>query len=335
MRVDLKPLEPNVPGQARLIVIGWEGEKQSLEFSIQRNQDQHYLHSQAVWRNTPHWFQVSAFTPFEEQHMATTVAAELLDPLLAGGAAAYRLQLRQQGSEDAEMAGVRVARGLLPSIASGSTQSTVSASPMNPAPLPEPPLPVEPSPPADPVIVADPPVLPPRAVEPPHTPKSRRWLVPVAVAIAVLLALLVWFLVFRQAPAVEAPMAPPPAVQATPSAAAPDSCAITSLGTLGELAFVQLCAQENPGTETVLAIIAAARQGGQCGVAQRLYANRAHAGDVQVGVAYAREYDPKFHQPSDCFPQADAATALYWYETVLAKVPDHAEAAARVKELTP
>ncbi|EPM64996.1 hypothetical protein A249_41846, partial [Pseudomonas syringae pv. actinidiae ICMP 18804] len=67
----------------------------------------------------------------------------------------------------------------------------------------------------------------------------------------------------------------------------------------------------------------------------RLYANRAQAGNVEVAQAYAREYDPKYLQPSACFTAPDNATAAYWYETILGYQADNAEAAQRLKELKP
>ena len=42
----------------------------------------------------------------------------------------------------------------------------------------------------------------------------------------------------------------------------------------------------------MLGIIQAAREAGKCSIAQRLYANRAQAGDVPIALAYAQEYDP-------------------------------------------
>ena len=71
----------------------------------------------------------------------------------------------------------------------------------------------------------------------------------------------------------------------------------------------------------------------QCGVAQRLYANRAQAGNIEVAQAYAREYDPKYLQPGACFAAPDNATAVYWYETILAQDPNNAEAKQRFEEL--
>ena len=83
----------------------------------------------------------------------------------------------------------------------------------------------------------------------------------------------------------------------------------------------------------LLAIIEAAKDAKKCGVAQRLYANRAQGGDVKVALAYAREYDPQEHKPSECFKTADADTAAYWYDTVLQNDPGNQKAKQRLEEL--
>ena len=56
---------------------------------------------------------------------------------------------------------------------------------------------------------------------------------------------------------------------------------------------------------------------------------------MQIATAYAHEYDPKFHQASQCFAEPDKATAAYWYETILSHEPENAQAKARFEELKP
>ncbi|WP_426236804.1 hypothetical protein [Pseudomonas sp. TWP3-2] len=98
-------------------------------------------------------------------------------------------------------------------------------------------------------------------------------------------------------------------------------------------AFVQTCIKAAPDSAKLLEIINQAKAGKHCGVAQRLYANRAQAGDALIANAYAREYDPKYLKASECFPTADNATAAYWYETILTQDPNNAEAKQRFEEL--
>lgn len=112
------------------------------------------------------------------------------------------------------------------------------------------------------------------------------------------------------------------------------SCIIANLESKGELEFVQSCFNLKLSTDDLLQIIEAAKASGKCGVAQRLYANRAQSGDTKIALAYAHEYDPKYHQPNSCFKDADKDTAAYWYDTVLQSAPDNVEAKQRYEELS-
>ncbi len=100
-----------------------------------------------------------------------------------------------------------------------------------------------------------------------------------------------------------------------------------------ELDFVQNCVQQKLDSDKLLTIIQAAKDANKCGVAQRLYANRAQGGDIKVALAYAGEYDPQGHKPSECFKTADPDTAVYWYETVLQTDPSNQKAKQRLEEL--
>lgn len=121
-------------------------------------------------------------------------------------------------------------------------------------------------------------------------------------------------------------------IAASPAGPAP-ACSIEALEEQDELAFVQGCSQAEVTPEALLSVIEAARDAEHCGIARRLYANRAIAGDANIALAYAREYDPVYHQASTCFTAADAETASYWYQIVLDIEPDNSEAQARFEEL--
>jgi hypothetical protein len=82
----------------------------------------------------------------------------------------------------------------------------------------------------------------------------------------------------------------------------------------------------------VLEVIAAAKLAKRCDLVQRLYAFKSQAGDIAVALAYAREFDPQFHQ-AGCIASPDKATAIYWYEHVLSSQADNADAKARVQAL--
>tara|TARA_R110002049_G_scaffold737_13_gene4959 strand:- start:15196 stop:16335 length:1140 start_codon:yes stop_codon:yes gene_type:complete len=126
--------------------------------------------------------------------------------------------------------------------------------------------------------------------------------------------------------------APEEEVAASSAGPAP-VCSIEALEEQDELAFVQGCSKADMAPEALLSVIEAARDAEHCGIARRLYANRAIAGDATIALAYAREYDPAYHQASTCFTAADAETASYWYQIVLDTAPDNSEAQTRFEEL--
>lgn len=165
----------------------------------------------------------------------------------------------------------------------------------------------------------------------PTMPKPKRMGAIIGGALALLVAagVAAWFLMKKD----ETPQ--PPAKPAAPAAApvpAAAACSKENLASAAEMAFVQDCVRDVKDSAAMLGIIQAAREAGKCSIAQRLYANRAQAGDVPIALAYAQEYDPAGYKENACF-KADAATAAYWYQAVLDKDKDNAQALARLKDL--
>lgn len=99
-----------------------------------------------------------------------------------------------------------------------------------------------------------------------------------------------------------------------------------------ELSFIQGCLKSEPNTDQILEVIQQAKAAKACGIAQRLYANKAQGGNARIAFAYAREYDRQFVQEGGCF-SVDGDNAIYWYETGLGLDPNNAEARARLEEL--
>ena len=344
IRVDLLALEPNVPGRACLTVKKWQGGEEQLEFSIQRNQDGFYLQDQKAWSNNPFWFKVSRFAlAASGEALEAQVGPEVVDPLLEGGAnSQFQIELREQNLGHADKGVVRPGVGLLPSTAGGQTRSTYGGADLSAPVVPEP----EPEIPELPELilpVAEPEPEPtPAPAEPVYTPppapvkKSKKGLIALLIVVLLLLAAggaWWWFNKQPTAP-VEAPKPEPKTEQPappTPTAALP--CTLESMQSEGEIPFVQACIQNAPGSAALLEVINQAKASKHCGVAQRLYANRAQAGDPLIANAYAREYDPKYLKASECFPAADNATAAYWYETILTQDPNNVEAKQRFEEL--
>lgn len=333
IRVDLLALEPNVPGQARLVVKKWTGAQEQLEFSIQRNQDHFYLQDRQQWSNSPFWFKVTRFSAVDEA-LETPVGPDVLNPLLEGsGNSNFQIELREQGLDHSDRGVVRPGLGLLPSTAGGQTRSTYDATTLQ---VPE----AEPEIPELPEMVLD---LPPAEPEPEPMVATREpepvYVAPpkrsnavligaiIAVVIALLAAVAAWVWLRNSAPA----PAPAPVVAAPVAEAQP--CDVANMNSQPELTFVQGCIKAAPASAQLLEIIEAAKANKHCGVAQRLYANRAQGGDMLIANAYAREYDPKYLKASECFQKPDNATAAYWYETILGHEPDNAEAKQRFEEL--
>jgi hypothetical protein len=341
IRVDLLALEPNVPGKARLTVKKWQGGEEQLEFSIQRNQDGFYLQDHKAWSNNPFWFKVSRFdVTASGDGLEAQVGPDVVDPLLEGGAnSQFQIELREQSQGHADKGVVRPGVGVLPSTAGGQTRSTYGGAeltaPSAPAPAPEileiPELPELVLSTAEPEVELESvPHEPDYAPPPPPVKKSNKGLIGLLVVVLLLLAAGGGFWFYKRTPA-PAPVAANPA--AAPAGADAQACTLESMNSLPELTFVQTCIKAAPDSAKLLEIINQAKAGKHCGVAQRLYANRAQAGDALIANAYAREYDPKYLQASECFPTADNATAAYWYETILTQDPNNAEAKQRFEEL--
>lgn len=339
IRVDLLALEPNVPGKARLTVKKWQGGEEQLEFSIQRNQDGFYLQDHKAWSNNPFWFKVSRFNVTASgEGLEAQVGPDVVDPLLEGGAnSQFQIELREQSQGHADKGVVRPGVGVLPSTAGGQTRSTYGGAELTAPSAPAPEILEIPELPELVLSTAEPevelesvPHEPDYAPPPPPVKKSNKGLIGLLIVVLLLLAAGGGFWFYKRTPA-PAPSAANPA--AAPAGADAQACTVESMNSLPELTFVQTCIKAAPDSAKLLEIINQAKAGKHCGVAQRLYANRAQAGDALIANAYAREYDPKYLKASECFPTADNATAAYWYETILTQDPNNAEAKQRFEEL--
>ncbi|HEY0288380.1 MAG TPA: hypothetical protein VGC62_15425 [Pseudomonas sp.] len=346
IRVDLLALEPSVLGQACLTVKKWQGAHERLEFSIQRNQDGFYLQDHKQWSSNPFWFKVPHFSEGASgEALETLVGPDVVDPLLEGSASSnFQIELREQSLNFSDRGVVRPGAGLLASSAGGETRGIYGGAdlatptvPSEPLEIPDVPLldlptadVVEPEPEPEPINSES----SERLVQPERR-KGGNKLVPVIIGLLVLIlaAAAVWFFLLKK-PEAPVPPTPTPTPNVEPAAGAA-ACTLESMNSQPELAFVQACIKQAPASAELLKIIETAKTSKHCGVAQRLYANRSQAGDVLIATAYAHEYDPKFHQPSECFAEPDKATAAYWYETILALEPNNVEAKQRYEELKP
>ncbi|ARD40903.1 hypothetical protein F8538_14025 [Edwardsiella ictaluri] len=306
-----------------------------LTFTLCNNQ-QEYLQPDANWSSAPHWFTVNGGYALANGS-GFRIGPTLLDPLLAA-ISQVQIQIKLASGETRNTTLQLMRDELLSSEARGETGDYSSSSLLT---SPEPQAPAEPVTAADPVIDPEPVTLatPPREHAPQKAGSSRLPTVGAAVlALVVIAGALWWFLGRDKAPDLtptvqgqqeSAQEKPAPAPQPTGHS----GCSTENLNSLNELDFVQSCVQEKLDSDKLLAIIQAAKEAKKCGVAQRLYANRAQAGDTKIALVYAGEYDPKYHQSSACFNEPDKDTAAYWYETVLQTEPDNQTAKQRLKEL--
>ncbi len=344
----------------------------SYEVCVQRNQDSRFLGADKKWTATQTWHQVDAIES-QNEFVALTLGPNVVDPLVQNPQMTYLLQARygqelaqgvmriREGVLSSHASGLtgeavsRIAKPpevampavatipeAVPAAATSSMSEPVTQSKnksssamliaaivvllliaayfgwrwyknqqqvvVAPPPAAVVTTPSAPTPPAEPV--AEPPVAPPPpepvaappvASPPPPPPEP--------------------------APAPTIPMTLPPP---TTSAAACSSEALAA--TKNDLSFIQACLRTTPDTGKVLAVIESAKTAKRCDVAHRLYAFKGQAGDVVIALAYAKEFDPKFFT-AGCVTAADKNTALYWYDLVLARDANHAEAKERAEAL--
>lgn len=337
MLAKIFPCQPSEPGNAQLMVRlrGEPSVLSNLTFSLCNNQ-QNYLQPDHTWDTAPHWFTIDSGYSFNSGS-GFRIGPTLLDPLLASPSQ-VQIQVKLASGETRSTTLQMVRDELFSSDARGQTGnysgSSVLTTPAAPA-IPEAAVVTEPvTTPTDPITA---PVL--------THPKRTSSIMPmIAAGILVMLiaAGALWWFMGRNIPSAlpasvnEQPETPAVAeASATPvkSEAKSDACSPANLASQSELEFVQNCVQQKLDSDKLLAIIQTAKDEKKCGVAQRLYANRAQGGDIKIALAYASEYDPQEHKPSECFKTADPDTAAYWYETVLQNEPENPKAKQRLEEL--
>ncbi|MCS3431092.1 hypothetical protein [Klebsiella sp. BIGb0407] len=352
MQAKIFASQPAQPGTAQLMVRlrNEQAILSSLTFTLCNN-EQNYLQPDGSWSPAPHWFTIEGGYPLNTGS-GFPIGPTLLDPLLEHTSQVL-IQAKLSSGEIRRTTLQLVRDELFSSNARGQTGDYIGSSVLS-TPSPEPVVTTEPA------VQPEAAPLPPIAAADERKPKSRSSRVPMIIAtllvLLIAIAALWWFLGQKsvddisvtaekqpETPAAITPPAEPaaPAEPATPAepvalaapAVSASACTTANLNSQSELDFVQSCVQQKLDNQQLLAIIQAAKDAHKCGVAQRLYANRAQGGDSQIALAYAGEYDPKYHQASECFKDPDADTAVYWYETALQSDPDNQTAKQRLEEL--
>lgn len=325
-------LKENRPGYANLEIKRWKGGAE-IEIAVQRNQDQHYFAQGEQWNPEPVWHRVADLADNGEM-LQGTIGPWLVDALVQQvGNTQYLLFAKSGDFTDRGV--IRFVGNILASSAGGDSfrgedvrdiiepEATAQVPQNEPVMAPI----VEPEPTAEPEI--EEPVIPETPIKPAiFVTKEEKKKSPL---IWVLLLLLLisgaaaawWFISKNNATDVAKPAEPEEAAEIS-------ACEVKS-GT-DELAFIQACLKTNPDTKQLLQVIENAKKANACGVAQRLYANKAQGGNAEIAFAYAKEYDKAFAKGEGCF-KPDNETAIYWYETGLAVDPNNAEAKQRLEAL--
>lgn len=324
--------QPAEPGTAQLMVRlrGETAILPDLTF-ILCNNEQNYLQPDGSWSPAQHWFTVNGGYALASGS-GFRIGPTLLDPLLAN-ASQVQIQIKLASGEMRNTTLQLVRDELLSSEARGATSDYSGSSTL-----------ATPETDSAPAAVVET-VVETKTIEPDihagertqqKSGASRLPLIGGAILFLALIAGALWWFLGKDSAqdVVPAAQAQQEAPTAAPEAQAPDGCSAESLNTLSELEFVQRCVQEKLDSDKLLTIVQSAKEAKKCGVAQRLYANRAQSGDTKIALIYAGEYDPKYHQPSECFKEPDKDTAAYWYETVLQSEPDNQTAKQRLEELT-
>ena len=322
-------LEEDRPGYAKFTATKWSGSTE-VEIAVQRNQDGCYFNgNDTPWNPEPVWHKVEGLT-LENDVLQGVIGKWLIDSLVQQiGNVRYMMSVRDvQNGTIVDSGPVRMVGNILASLAGGDSsrednvQSHVQAEPepVIEEPLVEPIVVAENEQSTEPAIVFE-----DLAQNETQTEPTENIEVPVSVEqkkkgkgglIALILALLIgggvgayFFLNKKDEPV------------------AKSDCAVDT-NTNDELAFIQSCLKTKPEPKQILEIIASAKQANKCAIAQRLYANQAQGGNVEIALAYAEEYE----KGSSCF-QADKETAIYWYETALSNDPNNATAKEKLEAL--
>ncbi|MCK3654942.1 hypothetical protein A4G19_03905 [Pasteurellaceae bacterium Macca] len=319
IRVEFK--EHQQPGYALVIFNNWKGNAE-IEIAIQRNQDSWYLAEQEQWNSEPVWHQLNGLSFDAENNLAGEIGPTIIDPLLQQVSNVRYMILARDAQGNSDRGVLRMVGNILSSSASGNSEREDL---VHIASEPEPEQAVEIESEIVTSTLLDDDTQPTAEFEPEPEPvppmsqnKSKSKLPLIIAAIIALLALLavaVWFLLFNKSDK--------PTTQTT-------ACEISTMGN-DELGFIQKCLKNNPEKKQLLQLIEQAKEAKQCSLAQRIYANKAQGGDVEIALAYAKEYDPA-HAQNHCF-QADKETAIYWYEVVLTNDPNNQMAQQRLQEL--
>lgn len=139
-------------------------------------------------------------------------------------------------------------------------------------------------------------------------------------------AALIWWFFLREGEAQKNIAADPAATQKEqPAVVAKDNVVpqsknesnICKLGfSQDDKALLDACMASKPSDEELLKLASASFAKGRCMIGTRIYSSLGRTGAKGAALAYARFFDPKSNQQSDCVKK-DGSQAKYWYEKSL------------------
>ncbi len=309
LRIELRE---DSPGYAQLSARKWKG-SHDVELAVQRNQDSHYFAGEDKWTPEPVWHKTTELNVVGDA-LQGRIGPWLVDGLIRqSGNVRFLLQVRDGQVEDSGP--LSLIGNILASSAGGDSSRESDVREMTPPVQVEevPPVveitedpvidtPIEVSPIDDVPVMTETPILD-VAPTPAEQKKSKTGLF---IALLILLlgigAAVMYFLFGHQSSKTETTVV--------------SECSIANSS--DELAFIQSCLKTKPNNQRLLDTIAEAKAANKCSIAQRLYAHQAQSGNVELAVAYAKEYATG----SPCFA-LDKENAIYWYETALSIDPNN------------
>ncbi|HHE3507750.1 TPA: hypothetical protein ACPDKD_001054 [Pasteurella multocida] len=319
LRIELRE---DSPGYAQLSARKWKG-SHDVELAVQRNQDSHYFAGEDKWTPEPVWHKTTELNVVGDA-LQGRIGPWLVDGLIRqSGNVRFLLQVRDGQVEDSGP--LSLIGNILASSAGGDSSRESDVREMTPPVQVEevPPVveitedpvidtPIEVSPIDDVPVMTETPILD-VAPTPAEQKKSKTGLF---IALLILLlgigAAVMYFLFGHQSSKTETTVV--------------SECSIANSS--DELAFIQSCLKTKPNNQRLLDTIEEAKAANKCSIAQRLYAHQAQSGNVELAVAYAKEYATG----SPCFA-LDKENAIYWYETALSIDPNNEAAKKGLAEL--
>lgn len=312
LRIELKE---NKPGYAFFSARKWKGSN-DIEIAVQHSQNNRYFADKDSWVPEIVWHKVPNLV-VEGDALTGCLGPWIVDELInQGGNVRFLMQVRDSSISDSGP--IAFNGNILASSAGGSSERGEDIREIMDEPIVDAPEPIIVSDSLDEIVTE---IAEVESVESLNTDKIDQSIKPnqkknklamIAGLILLLVAIVVAVFFFLQ--------------KQSSNNVDVGECSVANSD--NELTFIQNCLKTKPNNQSLFKVIDEAKKLNKCGIAQRIYAHQSQTGNIEIGLAYAKEYEVG----SSCFT-ADKDTAIYWYESVLANDPNNQEAKQRLAEL--